>query len=181
MLLRSWLLIRVPVVVVLAALLVMYARPDWAGWAVAVSFFGQAIQLWCFASLRKNKELTTRGPYALVRNPMYLGRYFVILGFILLFANPWLIAAYTMIYCGYLRFRVAQEEHVLRKRFGAEFDQYCARVHRFLPRLKPYAGHPVLYFNEQLFIKNHGGWNTLALAAFYAAVAVRIYYAGRVY
>ena len=46
--------------------------------------FGQLIQTWCFASLVKNWQLTERGPYLMCRNPMYIGRYFLILGFVLL-------------------------------------------------------------------------------------------------
>jgi hypothetical protein len=86
-----------------------------------------------------------------------------------------LIALYTAAYCLYLRFRVGQEEAVLSKHFGVEFRRYCRQVRRFIPRLTPYAGSPVLYFNRKLFVKNHGGWNTLAMAAFYAVVAARIW------
>ena len=53
--------------------------------------FGEAIQLWCFASLDKGRTLAFNGPYALVRNPMYLGRYFILLGGLMLLGNAWLL------------------------------------------------------------------------------------------
>lgn len=174
--LKVWTAVRVPVVLALAVAWVAAARAEWFAGAAIVSLFGQAVQAWCFGTLRKNKELATRGPYALVRNPMYLGRYFVILGVVMLLHNAALIGLYTVCYYFYLQFRVRQEEDVLRSRFADEFERYCASVNRFLPKLKPYAGNRVLYFNLGLFVKNHGGWNTLALIAFYVVVAARIHY-----
>ena len=42
-----------------------------------------------FASLTKNSDLAIRGPYAMVRNPMYLGRFFILFGFLMLLGPLW--------------------------------------------------------------------------------------------
>ena len=76
----------------------MFARPSWFPAAIAISMAGQLIQTWCFASLVKNRELTVRGPYLMCRNPMYIGRYFLLLGFIVLSGNPIVVAVYTVVY-----------------------------------------------------------------------------------
>ncbi|MFO1376730.1 MAG: isoprenylcysteine carboxylmethyltransferase family protein [Steroidobacteraceae bacterium] len=81
------------------------------------------------------ETLVTQGLYNHVRNPMYLGNFFLIAGFALA-SNRWLfLIAGTAIALYVHRAIVAAEEHFLRDRFGAPFDDYCARVPRFLPRL----------------------------------------------
>ena len=80
---------------VLLVPLARYMRPEWGPAALGISLFGQLIQTWCFASLVKNRELSVRGPYKLVRNPMYLGRYFLIFGFVCLLESLVAIVIYT--------------------------------------------------------------------------------------
>jgi len=56
-----------------------FAGPRWLWPGFFVSMAGELIQLWCFASLDKNRDLACNGPYALTRNPMYLGRFLIVL------------------------------------------------------------------------------------------------------
>ena len=86
--LRSWLVkLRLPLFIVVLMLLAPFVRHDWLLAGFTVSMVGELIQLWCFASLDKNATLTVRGPYTMVRNPMYLGRFFILLGFLMLLGN----------------------------------------------------------------------------------------------
>lgn len=81
------------------------------------------------------ETLVTEGIYDHVRNPMYLGNFFLIAGFALA-SNRWVfLVAGTAVAVYVHRVIVAAEEHFLRGRFGSQFDDYCARVPRFLPRL----------------------------------------------
>jgi hypothetical protein len=50
----------------------------------------------------------------MVRNPMYLGRFFILLGFLMLLDQWWLLLAYTVIYWLYMDARVQREEAHLR-------------------------------------------------------------------
>jgi protein-S-isoprenylcysteine O-methyltransferase Ste14 len=80
--------------------------------------------------------LVTEGIYNHVRNPMYLGNFFLIAGFALA-SNRWVfLIAGTAIAVYVHRAMIAAEEHFLRGKFGSPFDDYCARVPRFLPRLR---------------------------------------------
>ena len=80
------------------------------------------------------RKFVAVGPYRYVRNPMYVGAFFVILGFgffvnslaVLIFGLPWLLLAHIFV--------LIYEEPVLRKRFGAEYDEYCKKVNRWIPR-----------------------------------------------
>jgi protein-S-isoprenylcysteine O-methyltransferase Ste14 len=129
--LRSWLVkLRLPLFIVVLMLLAPFVRHDWLLAGFTVSMVGELIQLWCFASLDKNATLTARGPYSMVRNPMYLGRFFILLGFLMLLGNGWLLLAYAVVYWLYMDARVRREEAHLRPIFGAAYEDYCRTVRR---------------------------------------------------
>ena len=150
--------------------------PAWLLPAFSVSLAGELLQAWCFGTLHKKKELAASGPYALVRNPMYLGRYFIILGILMLPGVWWLLPPFTLVYYFYMANRVRREEKTLREVFGREFEAYCAEVPRFLPASRPFRGNPVRIFRWDLFLRNHGHWNFLSLLAFYgiAYIVIRL-------
>jgi hypothetical protein len=159
------------------ALLVPLARfmePEWLPAAFAVSMFGQVIQTWCLSSLVKNLELTVRGPYKMVRNPMYLGRYFLLLGFAMLLGDMWVIAAYTILYYLYMLNRVRREERRLKRNFGADFETYCREVRRFLPNPFRSFDREIWVFEWSLFLENHAHWNILGTIAAYAGLYVYV-------
>ena len=108
-------------------------RTIWIGGIVAA--FGLLVRALAAGHLRKDQELATTGPYACTRNPLYLGSAFLAAGFVVAGCSWWagsLVAAYFAIfYAGVMR----NEEEDLRRRFGAAFEEYAARVPLFLPRL----------------------------------------------
>jgi len=59
----------------LVAGLLAFARPTSGVFAVGVALIGigEGLRLWATGHLQKNQELTTSGPFAYVRNPLYLG------------------------------------------------------------------------------------------------------------
>jgi protein-S-isoprenylcysteine O-methyltransferase Ste14 len=81
------------------------------------------------------EELVTAGLYGHVRNPMYVGNTFLIIG-LALASNSWVFALIgAPLALGMHTMIVAAEENFLRNKFGAQFDAYCARVPRWVPRL----------------------------------------------
>ena len=167
---------RVPLFVALGIALLWNAQPEWFLPALAVSLAGEAIQLWCFASLQKNQVLAANGPYALVRNPMYLGRYFLLLGMLMLAGRPWLLAGFTLLYYFYMVNRVRREEALLAPTFGDAYARYCAAVPRFVPRLTPHPGGRIAFFDWDTLVRNHGPRNLAQVVAFYALAAYFAFY-----
>jgi steroid 5-alpha reductase family enzyme len=103
----------------------------WPG--VLVALAGESLQLWATAHLRKNVQVIRSGPYAWLRNPMYLGRFFIGLGLSLLTWRWLIIAPFVVLYCLYAQARVVGEERRLRALFGKEHEDYCRTVRRWLP------------------------------------------------
>ena len=88
--------------------------------------------------VNKNQELTQTGPYAHTRNPLYLGSILIAAGFAVALLS-WAVAAMlcAMFLIVYVPV-IASEEHFLRTKF-ADFDAYCRRVPRLIPRIAPAA------------------------------------------
>ncbi|HEY1159069.1 MAG TPA: isoprenylcysteine carboxylmethyltransferase family protein, partial [Terracidiphilus sp.] len=109
-------------------------------WSLALVLPGLALRAYAAGYVKKNRELTVTGPYAHTRNPLYLGSMLIAAGFALALLS-WpvalvLAAGFGMIYVPV----IASEERFLHATFP-EFDEYCRRVPRLIPRLTP-ATHP---------------------------------------
>jgi protein-S-isoprenylcysteine O-methyltransferase Ste14 len=78
------------------------------------------------------ERLVTSGVYAWTRNPMYLGHLAFITGAALVTRSPLAIGALALTGPWYGR-RVAADETRLTKAFGVEYEEYLARVPRWLP------------------------------------------------
>jgi protein-S-isoprenylcysteine O-methyltransferase Ste14 len=162
--LRSVLLkLRYPIFLVAAVILITQIEPSWFLPGLIVCLFGEFIQLWCFASLDKNKTLAIKGPYMLTRNPMYIGRFFLLLGCLLLAGNIWVILVFTVLYYFYMVNRVKREEKKLRVVFGEAYGDYCEDVNRFVPSFKGTDWRSLWFFKWHLLLKNNGHWNLLAV------------------
>jgi protein-S-isoprenylcysteine O-methyltransferase Ste14 len=91
---------------------------------------------WTYAArLIKGHELITQGPYGVVRNPIYLGMFGLILSTCLAFSRWWSGLAAVALFLIGNRIRIRTEEQLLRESFGEQFDAYARRVPAFLPRL----------------------------------------------
>ena len=172
---KFWVRSRVVLVLALFAAVLWFADARWLWPGFIVSMIGELVQLWCFASLDKNRDLACNGPYTLVRNPMYLGRFLIVLGMVMLLGNPWIMLAYTLVYYFYMVNRVKCEEAKLRQVLGAPYADYCAAVHPFVPG-RPYRGNPVLYWRWDLLRQNHGWANLAGTLAFWIAAAARVWW-----
>ncbi len=84
--------------------------------------------------------LITNGPFAYVRNPLYVGNMLLYagVGVMSMALFPWLlIVAVVWFYIQYSLI-VSQEEEYLGQRFGEEFEEYKRNVGRFIPKMKRY-------------------------------------------
>jgi protein-S-isoprenylcysteine O-methyltransferase Ste14 len=81
-------------------------------------------------------RLVVVGFYRYVRNPMYLGFFVGWLGLWVIFgrANLAVITGVCMAALGVVLFVLLYEEPHLRKMFGAEYEEYCRNVRRWIPR-----------------------------------------------
>lgn len=105
-------------------------------WSLALVLPGLWLRSYAAGYVKKNQELTTTGPYAFVRNPLYLGSILIAAGFaVALLSWQVAVALATMFVAIYVPV-IASEERFLRATFPG-FDAYCRKVPRLIPRLTP--------------------------------------------
>ena len=158
---------RWPLAIAALLVFILLMEPQYFWVGLLISLTGEGLQVWCFATLHKKKDLAAKGPYAAVRNPMYIGRYLLILGVVTITGSLFLMTIFTIIYYFYMTNRVGREEEVLKEIFGEPYLDYCNRVNRFLPAFKELDKDEIRYFNWDLFFKNNAHLNILSVLAGY--------------
>ncbi len=166
--------IRVPVGFVFAAFYLWRARPSWMSLAAGAAIVASGVALRAYASghLRKASELTTTGPYAYTRNPLYLGSLIIAAGFAVAARNLWIALAMAVIFVAIYVPVMTSEEQFLRSQFQG-FNEYAHRVPRLLPRLSAAAG-PRGQFSLELYRKHREYNAALGAAAILAALIFKL-------
>ena len=85
------------------------------------------------------RDLVTTGPYAHVRNPLYLGNLILSLGVCVVANVYWMIAVLVIGFLVQYTPIIRSEETYLLEMCGGRYRAYCAAVPRFLPHPRPYA------------------------------------------
>jgi len=168
---------------VFAAVFLWFARPTVATLLLSLLLVAPGLWLRGYAAgyVRKNAELTTSGPYAYTRNPLYLGSMSIAFGFGAA-AGSWLLLALLALLFAAIYFPTIQgEEEYLRAHF-AGFDAYAARVPRLLPRLTPAPTGGVAGAFSRVLYLHHREYNALMGAgAIYLALALRLVFKGHLH
>ena len=166
--------IRVPLGFALAAVYLWRARPDWRSLAAGsvLILCGLALRAVASGHVRKNTEVTITGPYAYVRNPLYLGSLIVAAGFAVAARDGWLAAAMLVFFLAVYLPVILSEEAYLRANFP-EFEEYARRVPRLWPRLGG-AGAAQGRFSRELYLQHHEYNALLGAVAMLAALVVKL-------
>ena len=119
--------------------------------SVVLMIAGAAIMLRCIfdfgwrglgtpAPFDPPRRLVVSGLYRWVRNPMYLGMGIFLVGEAILLPSIMraMLILITILWAVVTLFIVLYEEPTLRRLFGAEYENYCRHVRRWLPRLTPF-------------------------------------------
>ena len=129
---------RVTAGFILVAAFLWLARPTPTSLAIggAVGLLGVAIRAWAAGHLAKNQQLATSGPYAHVRNPLYVGTLATGIGFAIAGAHALIGLALVGFFILYYLPVVEEEESHLAKILPG-YDEYRRRVPRLWPALAP--------------------------------------------
>ena len=123
-------------------LLILLANPTLPGTLIGIVmiFLGEALRIWGTGHLQKNETLTVTGPYAYVKNPLYVGSILIAVGFCILANNLYILAAATLMFCfHYIPYKNRIEGDRLKRIFGKHYEDYAEKVPDYLPRWTPYS------------------------------------------
>src|SRR5271165_1848041 len=166
--------IRVPLGFVLAAFYLWRARPSWIFLLIgtAVALLGILIRAVASGHVEKNRVLTTSGPYAYVRNPLYLGSIVIGIGFVIAARDVWVAIAIILLFVVIYLPVIRSEEAFLRGQFP-DYDDYARRIPSLLP-------HTLLFrqimsgFSRKLYFSHREYNSLLGAVAMLAALVVKI-------
>lgn len=112
---------------------------------VVLAVAGVALYVWAARTLASAvpralaspAELLKRGPYRYLRNPLYVAAGAVFLGTATAYApwRAWDLVALVVVAILAHAFVVLREEPATRQRLGSAYDEYCADVPRWIPRI----------------------------------------------
>ena len=145
--------LRVPFGFVLVITFAWLSQPSPGSMTIGlpVAALGLLLRGWAAGHLEKNLRLAQGGPYAYVRNPLYIGTLLVAMGLVIA-ARRWLLALIfaAVFLLVYLPVIELEEQH-LRQLFPV-FRDYELRVPALLPTLKPLRMKES--FRWQLYVRN---------------------------
>jgi protein-S-isoprenylcysteine O-methyltransferase Ste14 len=138
--------IRVPLGFIFTIVYVWLARPTKTSLITGALVMLPGLVLRGLASghVQKDKQLTTSGPYAYTRNPLYLGSLMLAAGFAIAARSWWIVAIMLAMFAVIYIPVIAGEERYLRQTFP-DYDDYSRHVPRMLPRLTPYRSAQTAY------------------------------------
>jgi protein-S-isoprenylcysteine O-methyltransferase Ste14 len=90
------------------------------------------------APIAPPRHLVVTGLYRYMRNPMYVAVVSLIFGQGLLFGSVRVLEYGLAVWVGFHLFVLLYEEPALRAKFGDEYQEFCANVRRWIPRLRPW-------------------------------------------
>jgi hypothetical protein len=158
---------RVPLGYALAVLAFWLADPTPLSLPIgtAVAFAGEALRIWAAGHLEKGREVTTSGPYAFTRHPLYVGSTIMGVGFTIAAANV-LVAVLILGYLGVtIAAAIRSEEAHLTDKFGARYPAYRDGTAAPEPRR----------FSVERALRNREYRALAGVAATFALLAVKLY------
>jgi len=167
--------IRVPAGFVLLPLLLLASHPT-LGWLIpgsCLAVLGLGIRAWASGYLRKNRELTTAGPYAHTRNPLYLGTFIMGAGVAFSTGSLWFVAVFVAFYLLIYAPVMSAEARTMVELFPMEYEDYRREVPLFLPRVTPYRGRSKRTFELSAYLKHREYRAAIGLGVVYALMAAK--------
>jgi len=166
--------VRVPLGFAFAGFYLWRARPTWLSLLIgaAIALLGILLRAMASGHVEKNRVLTITGPYAYVRNPLYLGSIIIGVGFGVAARDVWIFLAIVLLFAVIYLPVIRSEEAFLRSQFR-EYDDYARRVPSLLPQtllLRQIRRG----FSRELYFKHREYNSLLGAAAMLAALVVKI-------
>jgi len=167
--------LRVPFGFVMVAAFLWLSAPTASSLAIGIpiSLLGLALRAWAAGHLEKNRDLAQSGPYAHLRNPLYVGTLTVAAGFVVA-SRRWELGVLfaAVFFLIYLPVVELEEQH-LRGLFP-NFDDYARRVPKLVPRITPAGGQKKFRWSLYRYNREYE-----ALGGFLAGLAVLCFKAFR--
>ena len=107
------------------------------------------------------------GMYSIVRHPLYLGNYLMWLGIMMLPRAIWPAIVISLAYWLYYERIMFAEEEYLRRKFGAEYEEWASVTPAFLPSIRKWVRPSLPFCTKTVLKREYSG--IFAVAVLFAA------------
>jgi protein-S-isoprenylcysteine O-methyltransferase Ste14 len=128
-------ILRQAVGLLLVAVCAYFAKPDIGTVAIglAMAIVGQVFRIYAAGFIFKNKQLASTGPYTLVRHPLYLGNFLILIGFTLAAANLYVAIGVVVFFMIWYPAAIAYEDSKLENIFEEEWREWSKNIRAIIP------------------------------------------------
>ena len=128
-------ILRQGIGLLLVAVCAYYAQPDTGMVAIGLvmAVVGQVFRIYAAGFIHKNKQLASTGPYALVRHPLYLGNFLILIGFTLAAANLYVAGGVLLFFLIWYPAAIAYEDAKLERIFEDEWRAWSKNIRAIIP------------------------------------------------
>lgn len=128
-------ILRQGIGLLLVAVCAYFAQPDIGTVSIglAMAVIGQLFRIYAAGFIHKNKQLASTGAYALVRHPLYLGNFLILIGFTLACANPYVAVGVVLFFLIWYPAAISYEDSKLENIFGDEWREWSKSRHAIIP------------------------------------------------
>jgi len=109
-------------------------------------------------------RLNISGIYSIVRNPLYIGNFFIFTGLVIVFFNIFAGLSFIIFLILQYYFVILAEENFLKEKYGLEYEVYCQQVKRIIPTFRGYKRNRTPFnLKKVIFKENDSIFNILAM------------------
>ena len=123
------------------------------------------------------EHLNTTGMYSVVRNPLYLGNFLMVLGVVMFVRVWWILLIYVLLFALYYERIIFAEEMFLRRKFGRRYLEWASSTPAFLPRFAHWRP-PLSPFNWKKVLRREYHGLIAVAASMFLLEAAGDFYAG---
>ncbi|MDD3022132.1 MAG: isoprenylcysteine carboxylmethyltransferase family protein [Alphaproteobacteria bacterium] len=162
----------------------------WEVVCLIVSFFGLGIRIVTIGHTPKGtsgrntkhqvaETLNTTGIYSVVRNPLYLGNFFMGLGIVLFAHLWWLTLIYILVFWLYYERIIFAEETYLRNKFDNEYLEWANKTPVFIPKVSQYRKASLPFSLRNVLRREYNGFFAVIVTLFVLETVGDIFAEGR--
>jgi protein-S-isoprenylcysteine O-methyltransferase Ste14 len=128
-------ILRQVIGLLLVAVCAHFTKPDSGTVAIglALAVVGQVFRIYAAGFIHKNKQLASTGPYALVRHPLYLGNFLILIGFTVASANLYVTIGVVLFFLIWYPAAIAYEDSKLENIFEDEWREWSKNIRAIIP------------------------------------------------
>ncbi len=127
---------RIPLGFLAGAVYIIRAEPSFGSFLVGAAFmvFGEFIRFVSAGTLIKFEGVTRNGIYAYIRNPLYIGSFFIGTGACIMGRDMVFIVLFLIVYPLVYARTIKREERYLKGRYGEDYERYICEVPGIIPK-----------------------------------------------